>query len=72
MVALTLCNHEFHEECLKQMLATSKGYIECPNCKTIHGQKIGTQPKGGKMNVSILKQSLPGYPQCSTIQITYR
>ncbi|XP_077101247.1 E3 ubiquitin-protein ligase DTX3L1 [Siphateles boraxobius] len=33
--------------------------------------KQGNQPDGGKMNCNIKRRSLPGHPDCDTIQITF-
>lgn len=46
------------------------GSLQCPSCKTIYGEKTGTQPKG-KMEVSTFPQSLPGHKDCGTIRIVY-
>ncbi|KAF3705867.1 putative E3 ubiquitin-protein ligase DTX2 [Channa argus] len=46
------------------------GSLQCPSCKTIYGEKTGTQPKG-KMEIYSIAQSLPGHPDCGTIQIIY-
>lgn len=46
------------------------GSLQCPSCKTIYGEKTGTQPKG-KMEIYSIGQSLPGHPDCGTIQIIY-
>lgn len=46
------------------------GSLQCPSCKTIYGEKTGTQPKG-KMEIYSVAQSLPGHPDCGTIQIIY-
>lgn len=46
------------------------GSLQCPSCKTIYGEKTGTQPKG-RMEVSTFPQSLPGHKDCGTIQIVY-
>lgn len=49
---------------------TKDGSLQCPSCKTIYGEKTGTQPKG-KMEIYSIAQSLPGHPDCGTIQIIY-
>lgn len=51
-------------------LSSQDGSLQCPSCKTIYGEKTGTQPKG-KMEVSTFPQSLPGHKDCGTIQIVY-
>ncbi|XP_071602661.1 E3 ubiquitin-protein ligase DTX3L isoform X2 [Heliangelus exortis] len=61
------CNHEFCKACITQALAYRPN---CPICKTIHGPMEGNQPEG-TMSVSTLSSSLPGYPNCGTILITY-
>ncbi|XP_064079837.1 protein deltex-like [Macrobrachium nipponense] len=70
VVSLSLCNHIFHAACIRSMIKTTPQFLECPNCKTIHGEKRGTQPDG-KMKITILPQPLPGYRGIETIQITY-
>ncbi|XP_061211533.1 probable E3 ubiquitin-protein ligase DTX2 isoform X3 [Neopsephotus bourkii] len=69
---LTSCQHCFHMLCMLAMYSSGNkdGSLQCPSCKTIYGEKTGTQPKG-KMEVSTFPQSLPGYRDCGTIQIVY-
>ncbi|KAH1178845.1 probable E3 ubiquitin-protein ligase DTX2 isoform X2 [Mauremys mutica] len=69
---LTKCQHAFHLLCMLAMYANGNkdGSLQCPSCKTIYGEKTGTQPKG-KMEVSTFTQSLPGHQDCGTIQIVY-
>uniref|UniRef100_A0A8C8S510 E3 ubiquitin-protein ligase n=1 Tax=Pelusios castaneus TaxID=367368 RepID=A0A8C8S510_9SAUR len=69
---LTQCRHTFHMLCVLAMYANGNkdGSLQCPSCKTIYGEKTGTQPKG-RMEVSTLSQSLPGHADCGTIQIVY-
>ncbi|XP_071882109.1 probable E3 ubiquitin-protein ligase DTX2 isoform X6 [Anas platyrhynchos] len=55
---------------LKGTPADEDGSLQCPSCKTIYGEKTGTQPKG-RMEVSTFPQSLPGHKDCGTIQIVY-
>ncbi|NWH70573.1 DTX2 ligase, partial [Piaya cayana] len=66
------CQHAFHMLCVLAMYANGNkdGSLQCPSCKTIYGEKTGTQPKG-KMEVSTFPQSLPGHKDCGTIQIVY-
>lgn len=52
------------------LCAPQDGSLQCPSCKTIYGEKTGTQPKG-KMEIYSVGQSLPGHPDCGTIQIIY-
>uniref|UniRef100_A0A673IYZ8 E3 ubiquitin-protein ligase n=1 Tax=Sinocyclocheilus rhinocerous TaxID=307959 RepID=A0A673IYZ8_9TELE len=69
---LTKCGHTFHMLCMLAMYnnGTKDGSLQCPSCKTIYGEKTGTQPKG-KMEIYSIPQSLPGHPDCGTIQIIY-
>ncbi|XP_038231228.1 probable E3 ubiquitin-protein ligase DTX2 isoform X2 [Dermochelys coriacea] len=69
---LTKCQHTFHLLCVLAMYANGNqdGSLQCPSCKTIYGEKTGTQPKG-KMEISTFTQSLPGHQDCGTIQIVY-
>uniref|UniRef100_A0A671M2M7 E3 ubiquitin-protein ligase n=1 Tax=Sinocyclocheilus anshuiensis TaxID=1608454 RepID=A0A671M2M7_9TELE len=69
---LTKCGHTFHMLCMLAMYnnGTKDGSLQCPSCKTIYGEKTGTQPKG-KMEIYSIPQSLPGHADCGTIQIIY-
>ncbi|XP_054250215.1 probable E3 ubiquitin-protein ligase DTX2 [Indicator indicator] len=69
---LRSCHHPFHLLCLLAMYCNGNkdGSLQCPSCKTIYGEKTGTQPKG-RMEVSTFPQSLPGHRDCGTIQIVY-
>ncbi|XP_069002026.1 probable E3 ubiquitin-protein ligase DTX2 isoform X2 [Embiotoca jacksoni] len=66
------CGHTLHMLCMLAMYnnGTKDGSLQCPSCKTIYGEKTGTQPKG-KMEIYSIAQSLPGHPDCGTIQIIY-
>ncbi|XP_015223298.1 probable E3 ubiquitin-protein ligase DTX2 isoform X1 [Lepisosteus oculatus] len=68
----TKCGHFLHLLCMLAMYntGTKDGSLQCPSCKTIYGEKTGTQPKG-KMEIYRIPQSLPGHPDCGTIQIIY-
>ncbi|XP_067113774.1 probable E3 ubiquitin-protein ligase DTX2 isoform X1 [Osmerus mordax] len=68
----TKCGHTFHMLCMLAMYnnGTKDGSLQCPSCKTIYGEKTGTQPKG-KMEIYSLSQSLPGHPDHGIIQIIY-
>lgn len=70
VVSLNLCKHQFHLACVREMAKSSPQFLECPNCKTLHGEKLGNQPPGN-MNVTTVHRSLPGHPDCNTIQVTY-
>ncbi|XP_027520280.1 probable E3 ubiquitin-protein ligase DTX2 isoform X3 [Corapipo altera] len=69
---LRSCQHSFHMLCMLAMYSNGNkdGSLQCPSCKTIYGEKTGTQPKG-KMEISTFPQSLPGHKDCGTIQIVY-
>ncbi|OPJ78730.1 putative E3 ubiquitin-protein ligase DTX2 isoform C [Patagioenas fasciata monilis] len=69
---LRSCQHPFHMLCVLAMYSNGNkdGSLQCPSCKTIYGEKTGTQPKG-KMEVSTFPQSLPGHKDCGTIEIVY-
>uniref|UniRef100_A0A8C2IJP9 E3 ubiquitin-protein ligase n=1 Tax=Cyprinus carpio TaxID=7962 RepID=A0A8C2IJP9_CYPCA len=62
------CGHEFCQECIRRSVE-SLGPI-CPVCKEVFGKMEGNQPDG-KMRVRNSRWSLPGYPGCGTIEITY-
>lgn len=66
------CGHTLHMLCMLAMYnnGTKDGSLQCPSCKTIYGEKTGTQPKG-KMEIYSISQSVPGHPDCGTIQIIY-
>ncbi|XP_066552482.1 putative E3 ubiquitin-protein ligase DTX2 isoform X2 [Amia ocellicauda] len=68
----TRCGHCLHLLCMLAMYntGTKDGSLQCPSCKTIYGEKTGTQPKG-KMEIYRIPQSLPGHSDCGTIQIIY-
>ncbi|ESO91623.1 hypothetical protein LOTGIDRAFT_122173, partial [Lottia gigantea] len=72
VVALSLCNHMFHRQCLMAMYNSGPkdGSIQCPNCKKIHGLKLGTCP-GGEMEYWTLPESLPGHSDCGSICVRY-
>lgn len=69
---LTKCSHAFHLLCLLAMYCNGNkdGSLQCPSCKTIYGEKTGTQP-WGKMEVFRFHMSLPGHEDCGTILIVY-
>ncbi|KAJ1185239.1 hypothetical protein NDU88_002033 [Pleurodeles waltl] len=69
---LKQCAHSFHILCMLAMYnnGNKDGSLQCPACKTIYGEKTGTQPKG-KMDIYSIPRSLPGHPDCETIQIVY-
>ncbi|XP_047420440.1 E3 ubiquitin-protein ligase DTX3L [Sciurus carolinensis] len=61
------CKHEFCRPCIVTAMAYKPN---CPVCLTSYGVQKGNQPDG-TMTYRILKTSLPGYPSCDTIVITY-
>ncbi|XP_008830496.1 probable E3 ubiquitin-protein ligase DTX2 isoform X3 [Nannospalax galili] len=69
---LSKCSHTFHLLCLLAMYCNGNkdGSLQCPSCKTIYGEKTGTQPQG-KMEVFRFHVSLPGHEDCGTILIVY-
>nr|XP_020660652.1 probable E3 ubiquitin-protein ligase DTX2 [Pogona vitticeps] len=69
---LSKCGHAFHALCMLAMYTSGNkdGSLQCPSCKTIYGEKTGTQPSG-RMDVSVLPDSIPGHEDCRSIQIAY-
>ncbi|XP_073521523.1 probable E3 ubiquitin-protein ligase DTX2 isoform X2 [Phyllobates terribilis] len=69
---LKKCGHIFHQLCMFEMYNSGNkdGSLQCPACKTIYGEKTGTQPSG-KMDIFPIPQSLPGHQDCATIHIVY-
>nr|XP_060612722.1 probable E3 ubiquitin-protein ligase DTX2 isoform X1 [Anolis sagrei ordinatus] len=69
---LDRCGHTFHLLCVLAMYTSGNkdGSLQCPSCKAIYGEKTGTQPSG-KMAVSTLSESLPGYEDCGSLEIMY-
>uniref|UniRef100_A0A8C9R6W1 E3 ubiquitin-protein ligase n=1 Tax=Scleropages formosus TaxID=113540 RepID=A0A8C9R6W1_SCLFO len=66
------CGHMFHLLCLVAMYnnGNKDGSLQCPTCKTIYGEKTGSQPPG-KMEYHVIPHCLPGYPDSKTIRIVY-
>ncbi|XP_071771288.1 uncharacterized protein LOC139924207 [Centroberyx gerrardi] len=62
------CKHSFCRGCLKQAFEYKP---VCPTCGELYGALTGTQPQGGKMDVTKDKSSLPGYEKYGTITIHY-
>ncbi|XP_037535814.1 uncharacterized protein LOC119412849 [Nematolebias whitei] len=62
------CKHEFCEDCLRET-KKHNGPI-CPICKDVFGMMEGDQPDG-KMTWYQSPGSLPGFPGCGHIIITY-
>ncbi|NXX89327.1 DTX3L ligase, partial [Centropus bengalensis] len=64
---LKKCNHAFCKRCIDQAMTYKQA---CPVCNTVYGSMKGDQPEG-KMSTRVMSLSLPGYPSCGTIEITY-
>ena len=70
-IQLNTCGHQFHSGCVKRMVK-GKDYIQCPVCRTILGTKTGDQPLTGQMTWTKNSRTIPGYPNCGIIIITYK
>lgn len=64
---LSKCKHAFCKSCIDQAMSYKKS---CPVCNTVYGPIEGNQPEG-TMTTATIPTSLPGYPHCGTIVITY-
>ncbi|XP_005416077.1 E3 ubiquitin-protein ligase DTX3L [Geospiza fortis] len=64
---LEKCKHAFCKTCIDTAMAYKQ---TCPVCNTVCGVLTGNQPEG-TMSVRTISLSLPGYPNCGTIQIDY-
>ncbi|NXI80760.1 DTX3L ligase, partial [Rhipidura dahli] len=64
---LEKCKHTFCKSCIDLAMTHKQA---CPVCNTICGVLRGNQPEG-KMSNKTIHSSLPGYPNCGTIQIDY-
>lgn len=62
------CKHEFCRGCL-DMSVNIMGPC-CPVCKQVFGMMVGDQPDG-TMTTTTIPTSLPGFPECAAIVITY-
>jgi len=72
VLALSKCNHAFHQECLENMLKTlNKPFISCPTCKKVYGVITGTMPTTGHISHRTIRSSLPGHEGSGTIEITF-
>ncbi|KFV44975.1 E3 ubiquitin-protein ligase DTX3L, partial [Tyto alba] len=65
---LRKCNHAFCKSCINRAMTYKQS---CPVCGTFYGLMKGDQPEG-TMSTRMLSSSLPGYPTCGTIEITYK
>ncbi|KAI5058293.1 hypothetical protein GOP47_0026463 [Adiantum capillus-veneris] len=71
-VSLSKCKHCYHRDCIESWF---KNRPTCPECLTVYGTIIGTQPPG-EMHVQYItyqegKYGLAGYPDTDIIKITY-
>ncbi|XP_058695357.1 E3 ubiquitin-protein ligase DTX3L [Poecile atricapillus] len=64
---LEKCKHAFCKICIEKAMTYKQ---VCPVCNTVCGVLIGNQPEG-TMSTKTISFSLPGYPNCDTIQIDY-
>ncbi|XP_036242951.1 E3 ubiquitin-protein ligase DTX3L [Molothrus ater] len=64
---LEKCKHAFCKTCIDIAMAYKQA---CPVCNAVCGVLIGDQPEG-TMSTTTISSSLPGYPNCGTIQIDY-
>uniref|UniRef100_H3A424 E3 ubiquitin-protein ligase n=1 Tax=Latimeria chalumnae TaxID=7897 RepID=H3A424_LATCH len=65
---LPQCKHSFCKDCIAKSFQLKPA---CPVCGVIYGDLKGTQPKGGKMTVTKVHSSLPGYENWGSIAINY-
>ncbi|CAJ1969692.1 unnamed protein product [Cylindrotheca closterium] len=67
-VALKVCNHVFHKDCIEQ---ACKFGSKCPTCRKCIGTPLGKSPSGS-MSISITnKLKCSGFPSFHTIVIVY-
>ncbi|NWT92286.1 DTX3L ligase, partial [Urocynchramus pylzowi] len=64
---LEKCKHAFCKTCIDRAMTYKQ---VCPVCNTVCGVLTGNQPEG-TMSTRTIHFSLPGYPNCDTIQIDY-
>uniref|UniRef100_A0A8C3R8Q1 E3 ubiquitin-protein ligase n=1 Tax=Cyanoderma ruficeps TaxID=181631 RepID=A0A8C3R8Q1_9PASS len=64
---LEKCKHVFCKTCIDRAMTYKQA---CPVCNTVCGVLTGNQPEG-TMSVTKIRSSLPGYPNCGTIEIHY-
>jgi len=67
-VALHVCGHQFHANCIKGALA--HGRPQCPTCRKAVGKPQGTMPSG-TMTITRSSMSCGGYESVGSIQISY-
>ena len=67
-VVMNCCKNQFCKACIEQAMVHSP---YCPTCKTPLRPVECSQPLGSTMNHCISHSSLPGYPNCGTITISY-
>ncbi|NXX66942.1 DTX3L ligase, partial [Spizella passerina] len=66
-VILKKCKHAFCKTCIDRAMDYKQA---CPVCNTVCGVLTGNQPDG-TMSSRTISVSLPGYPNCGTIEIEY-
>ncbi|XP_014635383.1 PREDICTED: E3 ubiquitin-protein ligase DTX3L-like [Ceratotherium simum simum] len=64
---LPKCKHEFCGPCINRAMSFKP---ECPVCQTPYSIQRGNQPEG-TMDVTVMRESLPGYESCGSIVIDY-
>ncbi|XP_063017733.1 E3 ubiquitin-protein ligase DTX3L isoform X1 [Melospiza melodia melodia] len=64
---LKKCKHAFCKPCIDRAMVYKQA---CPVCNTVCGVLTGSQPEG-TMSTKTISLSLPGYPNCGTIEIDY-
>lgn len=74
VATLSKCKHFFHRDCIEFWFKTRPS---CPECLTVYGTILGTQPPG-EMHIqyttnqnAVSKFGLAGYPGLDVIKITY-
>ncbi len=65
---LEKCQHAFCKECIQSWFTQKK---TCPVCGEVYGIITGSQPPGTMTHYVQYTSSLPGYPGCGVITITY-
>ena len=64
----SVCEHIFHEKCLKDVLKQSH---KCPVCRAVIIEKLGPCPNGYMKIITCNTMHCAGYKDCGTIQIDY-
>jgi len=72
VLTLSSCSHSYHSACLTALIANSPSpFLQCPYCKKIYGTRTGNRPTTGTMRHRLTMNSVPGYPNCGTIEIHF-